>query len=318
VVDGEDGRLAAPAESYPTRHGLIVRADCFEWLNGLPPGSVHAIVTDPPYGVKEFEPDSLHRLRTGNIGGIWRIPPSYDGHVRAPLPRFTALTRAERSLLQDYFSAWSRAAARVLVPGAHVFIAGNAFLSQIVWSAVVAGGLEFRGELIRLVRTLRGGDRPKNAHAAYPQVCSMPRGAYEPWGIFRAPMPRGMRVSDCLREHGTGGLRRGPDGRPFVDVVMSERTPRAERDIAPHPSLKPQSLLRQLVYAVLPLGTGVIADPFMGTGSTVAAADAMGARAVGVERDAAYFDLARSAIPRLAALTIDGPGRASRLPSGAP
>ena len=85
-----------------------------------------------------------------------------------------------------------------------------------------------------------------------------------------------MRVSDCLREDGTGGLRRTPDGKPFSDVLLSARTPRRERQIASHPSLKPQAFMRQLVHAVLPLGEGVILDPFMGSGSTVAAAEALG------------------------------------------
>jgi site-specific DNA-methyltransferase (adenine-specific) len=288
--------------SSETRIGrsLAVHADAFDWLSGVPTQSLHAIVTDPPYGVKEFAPDQLRRLHNGNKGGIWRIPPSFDGHDRAPLPRFTALTAAERRALRAFFAEWSALTVRALRPGAHVFVAGNAFLSQLVWSAIVDGGLEFRGQLIRLVRTLRGGDRPKNAHEQFPDVSSLPRGAYEPWGIFRTPMPRGMKVSDCLRLHETGALRRPSDGRPFTDVIVSERTPRRERAIADHPSLKPQSFLRQLVHAALPLGRGVIADPFMGSGSTLAAAEAMGLESVGVERHAAYYALALEAIPKLA------------------
>lgn len=82
-----------------------------------------------------------------------------------------------------------------------------------VFTALVEGGLEFRGELIRLVRTLRGGvdakrlvvrHRPKNAEVEFPNVSSMPRGCYEPWGIFRHPIPSGMKVSDCLRKFKTG------------------------------------------------------------------------------------------------------------------
>lgn len=113
-----------------------------------------------------------------------------------------------------------------------------------------------------------------------------------------------MRVSDCLREYQTGGLRRSLDDKPFSDVIISERTPRLERDIAPHPSLKPQSFLRQVVYAALPLGVGIVADPFMGSGSTVAAGEAVGVRCVGIERHDDYFELARAAIPRLAAVPI--------------
>jgi site-specific DNA-methyltransferase (adenine-specific) len=77
-----------------------------------------------------------------------------------------------------------------------------------------------------------------------------------------------------------------------------------ERKIAPHPSLKPQKLMRHLAKAVLPLGRGIILDPFAGSGSTLAAADAVGFTAIGLERDPIYFQLAQSAIPRLAGLPI--------------
>jgi site-specific DNA-methyltransferase (adenine-specific) len=285
------------------RRSLVVHADCLEWLGRVPENCLHAIVTDPPYGVKEYDFDQIEKRRNGN-GGIWRIPPSFDGHTRAPLPRFTALNRKERETLRRFFIEWARVAAHALRPGGHVLIASNSFLSQLVFSSLVEGGLEFRGELIRLVRTLRGGDRPKNAEEEFPGVSSLPRGCYEPWGILRKPLPPGMKVSDCLREYQTGGLRRTPDDKPFSDVILSGRTPQREKEIAGHPTLKPQALMRQLVRAALPLGCGVIADPFMGSGSTVAAAEAVGLAAVGVERYADYFDLSRKAIPKLAALKV--------------
>ena len=282
---------------------LILHADCFEWLGKVPENSLHAIVTDPPYGVKEYDFDQLEKRANGN-GGIWRIPPSFDGHVRAPLPRFTALDDRERQRLRRFFVEWAKLAVHALRPGAHVFIATNAFIAQLLYAALVEGGLEFRGQLIRLVRTLRGGDRPKNAEAAFPEVCSMPRGCYEPWGILRKPLLPKMKVSDCLKRFQTGGLRRLPNGKPFADVIPSERTPRAERKIANHPSLKPQSFLRQIVYVSLPLGQGIVVDPFMGSGSTIAAAEALGISSIGVERLQDYFKLAKAAIPRLTAVEV--------------
>lgn len=281
----------------------VVHADCFEWLGRVPENSLHAIVTDPPYGVKEYDFDQIEKRDNGN-GGIWRIPPAFDGHERSPLPRFTALNGKEREAIRRFFVEWARVAAHALRPGGHVFIASNSFLSQLVFSALVEGGLEFRGELIRLVRTLRGGDRPKNAEEEYPGVSSLPRGGYEPWGILRKPIPNGMRVSDCLREYQTGGLRRINEDQPFSDVIKSERTPVREKKIANHPSLKPQSFLRQVVFAALPLGEGVIADTFMGSGSTVAAAEAVGVRCVGVERYADYYEMSRRAISQLAAINL--------------
>src|SRR6185503_16172150 len=111
-----------------------------------------------------------------------------------------------------------------------------------------------------------GGDRPKNAHEEFPDVSVMPRSGWEPWGLFRKPFAG--RVQDNLRKWGTGGLRRISDDEPFSDVIKSSPTHVSEREIAPHPSLKPQAFMRQIVRAILPMGKGVILDPFMGGGST--------------------------------------------------
>jgi site-specific DNA-methyltransferase (adenine-specific) len=282
----------------------ILHADCVEWLSRIPENSIHAIVTDPPYGLKEYDVDQLEK-RANGCGGIWRIPPSFDGYIRSPLPRFTALNQQERARLHRFFKDWSRLVTRALRPGAHVFIATNAFIAQLLYCAIVEGGLEFRGQLIRLVRTLRGGDRPKNAEKEFANVSSLPRGCYEPWGIFRKAIPGGMKVSECLREFQTGGLRRNGDGNPFPDVIESQRTPSRERKIANHPSLKPQAFMRKIVYAALPLGEGVIADPFMGSGSTIAAALAMNLCAVGVEKHRDFFELSKKAIPRLQTINVE-------------
>jgi site-specific DNA-methyltransferase (adenine-specific) len=296
-------QLALDYENQALGQSRIVHADGFEWLSRIPENSIHAIVTDPPYGVKEYAADQIEK-RSNGAGGIWRIPPSFDGHTRSPLPRFTALNPRERRILRQFFVEWSGLAVRALRPGGHVFVASNAFLSQAVFAALVEGGLEFRGEIIRLVRTLRGGDRPKNAEVEFPGVSSMPRGCYEPWGLLRKPLPARMKVSDCLREWQTGGLRRTPEDRPFSDVIASERTPTRERDVAGHPSLKPQSFLRPIVHAALPMDVGIIVDPFAGSGSTVAAAEAVGVPCIGIEINADYYRMSQQAVPRLAALPV--------------
>lgn len=299
-------KLEAGFDGYRTEaigKSILVHADCFDLLRNLPKESIDAVVTDPPYGVKEYDLNEIERMHSGGTG-IWRIPPSFDGCTRAPLPRFTALNDEERHTLKRYFVDFSEFLLPALKPGAHVFVACNSFMSQLVFSSLIEGGLEFRTELIRLVQTLRGGDRPKLAEEEFNDVCSLPRGGYEPWGIFRKPLPKGLTVRECLREFGTGGLRRRQDGSPFSDVIPSERTPKREKEIAPHPSLKPQSLMRQIVYAALPLGKGVIIDPFMGAGSTVAAAESIGYSCIGVERYNDYFEMAVKAVPALKRVSV--------------
>jgi site-specific DNA-methyltransferase (adenine-specific) len=274
----------------------LYHGDCFDWLGQQGDGTVHAVVTDPPYGLHEYTPEQQSKLRKGK-GGVWRIPPSFDGHVRSPLPRFTTLTAQQLEALRTFFLVWAQRLLPKLVPGAHVIVASNPLLSYIVSAALAGAGLERRGEIIRLTMTMRGGDRPKAAHDRYPDVTVMPRSMWEPWLVYRKPLEG--RVQDNLRQWGTGGFRRPTPHKPFCDVIASSPTRKAERALAPHPSLKPQGFLRQLVRAVLPLGQGVVLDPFAGAGSTLAAAEAVGYKSIGVEKDEFYFEMACKAILKL-------------------
>jgi DNA modification methylase len=278
------------------RYSLYL-ADCLQWMDSRPANSVHAIVTDPPYGLKEYTHAEKEKLRKGR-GGVWRIPPSFDGCTRSPLPRFTVLSDEDRANLRQFFSEFGRRAFRILVPGGHLLIATNPLLSHLVYLPLMEERFEKRGEIIRLVQTLRGGDRPKNAHEEFPDVTVMPRSAWEPWGLFRKPCEG--RVQDNLRKWKTGGLRRVSGNAPFCDVIPSSPTRPDERALSPHPSLKPQAFMRQVVRASLPLGTGTVLDPFMGGGSTIAAAVSVGYESIGLEHDPAFFQMAIAGIPQLA------------------
>lgn len=285
--------------SYQDHLVELYHADCRSWLTERESNSVHAVVTDPPYGMREYSRTELAKLRTGR-GGVWRIPPSIGGSKRAPLPRFTVLSESELTYLFDFFAEWAELVLRVLRPGGHVFVATNPLFSYVVSQALVSAGFEKRGEIVRLVRTLRGGDRPKGAEKEFLGVSAMPRSSWEPWLFFRKRLEG--TLAENLRTWGTGALRRPSQDVPFADVIASGRTPRDEKQIAPHPSLKPQAFLRQLVHAALPLGEGVVLDSFAGSGSTLAACEAVGYRAIGVESDKRYITLATKAIPRLAAI----------------
>lgn len=295
---GEEATVELEWPSFSFGKARLYHADCFAWLQRQPPNSIHAVVTDPPYGLFEYTPEQQAKLRLGR-GGVWRIPPSFDGSVRSPLPRFTVLSTQDLRLLDQFFHEWARLLIPVLVPGANVVVASNPLLSFIVAGALARAGLERRGELVRLVMTMRGGDRPKAAHEEFPGVSVMPRSMWEPWLLFRKPIEG--RVQDNLRKWKAGGFRRPSEDRPFGDVIPSSPTHKSERALAPHPSLKPQDFLRVVVRGVLPLGEGVVVDPFAGAGSTLAAAEAVGYESVGVEKDVHFFDLARKAVPKLAA-----------------
>jgi site-specific DNA-methyltransferase (adenine-specific) len=282
------------------------QTNCLTWLGHRSEKSIHAVVTDPPYGVHEYTAEQQAKLRARK-GGIWRIPPSFDGVSRSPLPRFTIMSRTDLEYLQRFFYGWATVLRPTLVPGAHVMLACNPLVSPYISAALGEAGLERRGEVIRLVMTMRGGDRPKNAHEEFDGVSVMPRSQWEPWLLYREPLEVGKTVADNLRKWKTGGLRRISDNLPFGDVIQSHPTRPRERELAGHPSLKPQSFLRQVVRAALPLGEGVVLDPFAGSGSTLAAAEWNKYDSIGIELDPEYVKVAKRAIPALVDYQVEGP-----------
>ena len=283
----------------------IINADCFEWMKQREENSITAIVTDPPYGVKEYTDEELKKQRQGR-GGIWRIPPSFDGHVRQAVPRFSVINDdpKERENVYRFFFEWAMLALRIIVPGGHVFIASTPLLSDILSRAMRDAGFERRGEVIRTVSTLRGGDRPKGAEIEFSEVSVIPKGLWEPWGLYRKPISE-KTVAQNLRLWKAGALRRESEDTPFMDLIQSEKTPQIERKIASHPNIKPQSFMRKIVYAALPLGEGIVLDSFSGSGSTLAAATFLGIDSIGIEKDREFFEMSQNAGPKLAALYPD-------------
>lgn len=132
------------------------------------------------------------------------------------------------------------------------------------------------------------------------------------FGDLRAPLPAGYRGTLVFRKPTTS---RPPIGRrlpwhnnwepifvcgpwpatqPSQDAVVSTRCLTASgyngyATRAGHPHAKPLDVLEELLICCPP---GVVADPFAGSGSTLVAAKQLGRRAVGVEIDEAYCEIA--------------------------
>ncbi len=286
---------------YRNSSYTIYNADSLEWLQSQRANSHHAVVTDPPFGLVEYSAHELHKRRNGN-GGIWRLPNAFDSAARQPTPRFTVLSDHDRMAVLAFHIRLAPELFRILVPGAHVMISSHCLVSHLVAQAFCMAGFDVRGQVVRVVKTLRGGDRPKFGHKKYRELSVIPRSCFEPWLLFRKPFEG--RVINNLKRFGTGALRRPSRNTPFPDLLFVPPARSRERAIAKHPSLKPQALMRSLVRASLPLGKGIVLDPFMGAGSTIAAAKYFGLKSVGVELDSKYFRMAKAAIPRLAALEL--------------
>lgn len=86
-------------------------------------------------------------------------------------------------------------------------------------------------------------------------------------------------------------------GRLWEDVIQVDAIPTKERE---HPIDKPRGLLQVLIEPITP-DDGLILDPFMGGGSTLLAARDLGRRAIGIEIEERYCEVAANRLRREAA-----------------
>jgi site-specific DNA-methyltransferase (adenine-specific) len=62
-----------------SEHATYILGDTINWLSDLPPNCIHAIVTDPPYGLIEYDRD-----------------PQYFGLARTAFPQLAAFAVPDR------------------------------------------------------------------------------------------------------------------------------------------------------------------------------------------------------------------------------
>jgi site-specific DNA-methyltransferase (adenine-specific) len=135
AASGARSAAEQPPRLFEYGRALLFGEDCCDWLRRRERNSVHAVVTDPPYGLFEYSEEQQEKLRNGK-GGVWRIPPSFDGAKRSPLPRFTVLGQDDLKRLDEFFHAWARLLFPALVPGANILVASNPLLSYAVSGAL--------------------------------------------------------------------------------------------------------------------------------------------------------------------------------------
>lgn len=103
-----------------------------------------------------------------------------------------------------------------------------------------------------------------------------------------APPSRLFYCAKASKAEREAGCERLP-ARPTRLYNGSSRPPHLRHNI--HPTVKPLELMRWLVRLITPPG-GLVLDPFTGSGTTGAAAVLEGRKFLGIEREAAYVDIA--------------------------
>ena len=265
----ESARVAAAVHEVATVH-RIFRGDARD-LSVLKDGSIHLVVTSPPYWTLKKYNDGLDQL--GAIG-------DYEEFV-AELAR-----------------VWSECR-RVLVPGGRLII--------VVGDVCLSRRLHGRHVVVPLHASIQESCRRLGFDNLAPIIwhkIANARFEMGPGGFLGKPYePNAIVKNDIefiLMQRKPGGYRSPSPAARALSMISATEHREWFRQIwtipgastRDHPAPYPLELANRLVRMFSFVGDTVL-DPFLGTGTTSVAAARAGRHSVGVEVDRDYLEMAR-------------------------
>ncbi|MFZ1662461.1 MAG: site-specific DNA-methyltransferase [Paracoccaceae bacterium] len=245
----------------------ILAGDCIEMMRSLPEASIDLIFADPPYNL-QLRGD-LHRPDNSKVDAVddaWDQFASFETY-----DKFTReWLAAARRLLKPNGALWVIGSYHnVFRMGAELQNQGFWILNDVVWRKSNPMP-NFRGK------------RFTNAHETLIWASKSEAGKYTfNYEALKALNDGVQMRSDWVIPLCTGGERL-KDG-------AGEKA---------HPTQKPEALLHRVLIGTTNPGD-VVLDPFFGTGTTGAVAKMLGRDFIGIEREAAYREVADARLARI-------------------
>ncbi|GJD79583.1 hypothetical protein NBEOAGPD_2812 [Methylobacterium gregans] len=315
-------RAIGSAAVLRTEAALVVEGDSLPVLQDIPDGSISLIVTDPPYhatkkhnifGDTKFEDDDQYLAWLALYVREWRRILRPNGSIYCFCDQ-TLSSRIEALFYQDYnvlshivwtkpnepgFDGWKqkmkKEALRQFYPHSE----------RVIFAEPAIPGSLFKSHFAVTLKALRKTAglttyQLTEAIGAYGKVNH--GGAVSNWEAGRNVPSRDQYALMCQAFKRTGRVKATPAYediiRPFHMSGDREFTdiwnfPSVRPYKGKHPAEKPLSMLEHIVFTSSYPGD-IVLDCFAGSGSTAAAATKLGRRAVSIEVDPHWTDMAKA------------------------
>lgn len=244
--------------AYRDAHVTVYHGDCLDILPSLPAGSVHAVITDPPYGLgfmgKEWDSGKSFVQRKPATRNTFD---HVGGHHHPVNNADTVRTRrVEGRAYSAWCEQWASACLRVLAPGGYLLAFGGTRTWHHPATAIENAGFEIRDT----IGWLYGSGFPKSLNVS--RAIDKAAGAERPVVHRGDPVKRMIPGADQNR---TGSWIKN-NGRVYVPTDTAPATEDARRWEGWGTGLKPA--FEPIIVARKPL-TGTVATTVLehGTGA---------------------------------------------------
>lgn len=196
----------------------VYEGDCVEVLRGMPDGSVHSVVTDPPYGLEFMGKDWDAPWKSS--GDVVPDPASVGGFQDGAGGNPYSRSRVRYGVgagYQDWCTAWAAECLRVLKPGGHLLAFGGSRTYHRLACGIEDAGFDIRDSIVWLY----GSGFPKSHNIGEGWGTAL-KPAHEPIVVARKPF-KGT-VAGNVAEYGTGALNIDACRVPTTDSWAGTRT----------------------------------------------------------------------------------------------
>lgn len=245
----------------------ILDGDCIEVMNALPAASIDLIFADPPYNLQLK--GELHRPDNSRVDAV---DDDWD-----QFSSFAAYDRFTRD--------WLTAARRLLKPDGAIWVIGSYHNIFRVGSALQDAGFWILNDVVwRKSNPMPNfrGKRFTNAHETMIWAGKSEESKY----TFN------YEALKALNE----GIQMRSDW--VLPICNGHERLKDDKGEKAHPTQKPEGLLHRVLVGSTNPGD-VVLDPFFGTGTTGAVAKMLGREFIGIEREAAYRNVAEKRISKV-------------------
>ena len=265
---------------YETTSGKLFQGDSIGWLKSLEASSVDLVFADPPYNIKKADWDDFESM---HAYVMW----SRD---------------------------WITEAARVLKPHGTLYICG---FSEILADVKVAVAQLFKGCRWLVWHYKNKANLGKDWGRSHESILHFRKGSQHTFNIDQVRIPYGAHTLKYpehpqaeTSQYGKGNKVERDDWTPHPmgakakDVLEIPTTCNGMGEKTPHPTQKPEELLRRLVLASSNPGDLVL-DPFSGSGTTLVVTEQLGRRWLGCDKDPQHNEWAIERLERVVRRSVE-------------
>lgn len=275
----------------------LYQGDCIEILKEIELNSIHAVISDIPYGINYDDWDVLHNNKNSALGGSTEHQRSLGDLFKRrgkPINGWSSEDKLIPKEYQEWCRKWGILLYEVLKPGGSVLLfTGRRYMHRciialedvgfnlrdiIAWDKITA---PFRAQRVSCVFERRGDVENSEKYSELRLGNLAP--VFEPIIWLQKPYRQGETLTDNLLKNGVGCF----NSSVFQNNLISFRN-KIEKDEKVHPTQKSVELMGKLVELVT-LENQTVLDPFMGSGSTGVACRNLNRNFIGIELNKDYY-----------------------------